>query len=537
MTQQILVWPIDLGDAVVAGDRLKYGHRYADVDDVRSSSRYSSYVLLAVGVAGCLAYLVVPVSASSGAVWYLVTALVGTAMSVVGAWQASPARRRVWTALATGQVLYLLGDVYWEYAEHVLKVLPYPSWGDAAYLLRYAACVAGLCWLVRGRQTGRDRAAFLDASILTSALALPAVMFLVVPAISGSDESLLSTIVASAYPIGDILVLAVLVRLILTPAARNLAFLSLTTGLFVLLATDVFYIVLSSSGGLLPRWANAAYALTYLLIGFAALHPSGDALEEPTVGRAARPIAAKILLLGSASLLPPVLGTTLALTHSGPNPVMVAAGGALSSVLVLVRLSDLLRESESQSTQLAAMARTDALTGVPNRRTWDYELSRACELARSGGTSLTVAMLDLDYFKNYNDTHGHLAGDLALKETAASWANLLDGHGFLARYGGEEFAAFLPDTDPRAAMNLLRRLHHNVARGQTCSIGATECLPGEPGVQAMARADEALYEAKRTGRDRTVWVDATAPDTLTVGSAASATPTSESRAGTTTGSK
>lgn len=478
---------------------------------MRPGQRYASYALLAVGLVGCLACLVVPVNASAGAVCYLTTALLGTGMSVAGARQAAPARRRVWTALATGQGLYLVGDAYWEYAEHVLNVLPYPSWGDAAYLLRYVACVAGLCWLVRGRQRGRDRAAFLDAAILTSACALPAVMFLVVPAVSGSDASLLSKMVASAYPIGDILVLAVLVRLLLTPAAHNLAFLSLTTGLTVLLATDVYYIVLASSGDLLPRWANAAYALTYLLIGFTALHPSSTALAEPTAGGAARPIAAKIMLLGTASLLPPVLGTTLALAHSGPDPVMVAAGGALSSLLVLIRLSDLLRQSESQSTQLAAMARTDSLTGVPNRRTWDHELTRAAEFARTQGTTLTVAMLDLDNFKDYNDTHGHLAGDLALKETAAAWAHDLDGLGFLARYGGEEFAVFLPGTDLPAAVDLLHDLHRSVARGQTCSIGATQWRSGEPGVTAMARADEALYEAKRTGRDRTVWMASRLP--------------------------
>lgn len=63
----------------------------------------------------------------------------------MGARFATPARRRVWVALAAGQVLSLLGDLYWEYAQHVLDVLRHPSWGDAAYLLRYVACVVGLC--------------------------------------------------------------------------------------------------------------------------------------------------------------------------------------------------------------------------------------------------------------------------------------------------------------------------------------------------------------------------------------------------------
>jgi diguanylate cyclase (GGDEF)-like protein len=323
--------------------------------------------------------------------------------------------------------------------------------------------------------------------------------------VTGSDASLLSRAVASAYPIGDLLVLSVLLRLVLTPAARNVSFVSLTSGLVVLLVTDVYYIVLTSSGGLLPRWANVAYALSYLLIGFATMHPSRSALTEPTARGAGRPVVSKIVTLGCASLLPPVLGATLALAHSHLDPLMVAIGGAASSLLVLVRLSDLLRDSESQSAQLVAMARTDGLTGVPNRRTWDYELARACESARIEGTSLTVAMLDLDNFKHYNDTQGHVSGDLALKETAAAWARVIDGHGFLARYGGEEFACFFPSTEFSAAEALLLRFHTTVAREQTCSIGVTEWLPTEQVTTAMARADEALYEAKRSGRDRTVW--------------------------------
>jgi diguanylate cyclase (GGDEF)-like protein len=267
--------------------------------------------------------------------------------------------------------------------------------------------------------------------------------------------------------------------------------------------------------------------LTYLLLGFAAMHPSSSALTEPTARGASRPVAAKVALLGCASLLAPVLLATLVLTNSTLNPMLVAVGGASSSLLVLVRLSDLLRDSESQSVQLAELARTDALTGVPNRRTWDHELARASDHARIEEASLTVVMLDLDHFKHYNDTQGHLAGDLALKETAAAWAHLLVGRGFLARYGGEEFAVFFLDSDPAAVDALARLLHQTVSRGQTCSIGVAVRYPGEPAVQALARADLALYQAKRDGRNRTVWHGTDRQAGWSHGSTAFALPSTE----------
>jgi diguanylate cyclase (GGDEF)-like protein len=460
-----------------------------------------------MGTVGCAALGVLPLGDDLAAAWYLVIGLLGTGMSIAGACRSGP-RQRIWVALALGQVLYLVGDSLWTMYESVLDISPYPSWADASYLARYVLIVLGLCWLVRGRQVGRDRAAFLDAAIVTSAFALPAAMFFILPIFSWSDTSILSMLVASAYPIGDVLILAVLLRLVTTPAARNLSFLSLTGGLVILLGTDVYYNVIVSRGLALPPWTNACYGVAYVLIGFAAMHKSRIDLTEPTARAATRPVVVKVMMLGCASLLAPGLLAALALTHSPQRALVIAIGGAVSSTLVLVRLLGLLRHSESQSVQLAELARTDALTGLPNRRSWDHQLARAAEDARAEGTSLTVAMIDLDQFKTYNDTNGHLAGDLTLKETAAAWASLLAGNGYIARYGGEEFGLFVSDVPQAVVDALINRVHQSTARGQTCSIGVAEWQPTEQPAQAVARADEALYAAKRAGRNRVVWHDA-----------------------------
>jgi diguanylate cyclase (GGDEF)-like protein len=467
--------------------------------------------LLVLGVLSSAAYAVVVPSGWTGPAWYLATAALGTGMAIRGAWTASPPRRRVWVALAWAAVLYLVGDALWVCYD-VLGVSPYPSWADAAYLSRYVPMVLALCWLVRGRQIGRDRAAFLDAAILTSAFALPATMFFIVPVFAQTDTSVLSMAVAAAYPIGDFLILAVLLRLLSSPSARNPSFFALAAGLTLFLGTDVYYDLLVSWGARMPTWIDACYLLTYLLIGFAATHSSRDALSEPTARPAQGPVAVRVLTLGCSTLLAPALLAALVLTDSLHDLLVIAVGGAVSSTLVLVRLLDLLRYSEAQSVQLAVLARTDGLTGLPNRRSWDHQLARAVEDARATGSPLTVAMIDLDQFKTYNDTFGHLAGDLALKETAAAWAHLLDGSGYVARYGGEEFGLFIPDSTPAAADALIEQVHALVARGQTCSVGVARWQTTEQPAEAVARADAALYEAKRGGRNRIVWHDTAGRD-------------------------
>jgi diguanylate cyclase (GGDEF)-like protein/PAS domain S-box-containing protein len=154
--------------------------------------------------------------------------------------------------------------------------------------------------------------------------------------------------------------------------------------------------------------------------------------------------------------------------------------------------------------QLRTTARTDALTGLPNRRAWDEELEREVARAKRYGGRLCLAMIDLDHFKRFNDREGHQAGDRLLAETAVAWRGQLRPSDLLARYGGEEFALLLPHVDAAAAAGVLSRLLDQVPRGQTASAGLAEWDGGEPGGTLVRRADDALYEAKRSGRARTV---------------------------------
>jgi diguanylate cyclase (GGDEF)-like protein len=153
---------------------------------------------------------------------------------------------------------------------------------------------------------------------------------------------------------------------------------------------------------------------------------------------------------------------------------------------------------------LQATARTDPLTGLPNRRVWDEDLERELARARRHGGTLCLAMLDLDRFKTFNDHHGHQAGDRLLAAAAAAWRPVLRATDTLARYGGEEFAVLLPHSDHDAARTVVERLLASVPLGQTASAGIAQWDGQETAESLLARADAALYAAKGAGRAQAI---------------------------------
>ncbi|CAN5281370.1 hypothetical protein BH20ACT16_BH20ACT16_08500 [soil metagenome] len=154
--------------------------------------------------------------------------------------------------------------------------------------------------------------------------------------------------------------------------------------------------------------------------------------------------------------------------------------------------------------KLQQLALTDDLTGLANRRAWQESLERELARARRHDEPLCVAMLDLDQFKPFNDTHGHQAGDQLLQELADTWRTQLRASDVLARYGGEEFALAFHASPLQSAVAVLERIRAAVPRQQTCSAGLAGFDGSESAEELVGRADAALYEAKAQGRDRTV---------------------------------
>lgn len=164
-------------------------------------------------------------------------------------------------------------------------------------------------------------------------------------------------------------------------------------------------------------------------------------------------------------------------------------------------------ELELQNADLAEQSATDPLTGLANRRAFARTLDDAIAVARSTGTPLAVALIDIDHFKSINDTLGHAEGDRVLQALGAQLRDAVAARGRVARYGGEEFVRLLPGCTPDAAAALCEQLRVEVAAMAigvriTVSTGVASLAPDDDAAALLARADAALYAAKHGGRNR-----------------------------------
>lgn len=226
-----------------------------------------------------------------------------------------------------------------------------------------------------------------------------------------------------------------------------------------------------------------------------------DAATSPAVSRRlSEATGARAVLFEPVLRAGTAVGVLVAVWKKPPRSLESHAVSAIE--LLAVEAAVAIERTETRL-QLEQLARTDPLTGLPNRRTWNEELTRALARARREHRPLTVAMLDLDHFKVLNDAHGHSAGDRVLKESAAAWSGQLREVDLIVRYGGEEFAVMLHDCDLDEARETIERVRAVTASGQTCSAGLAVWDGAETPSALVRRADLALYAAKRGGRDRT----------------------------------
>ena len=408
--------------------------------------------------------------------------------------------RGAWLLMAGGLLCYAAGTVYWVAVLVKLNPPPYPSFADAMWLAYYPFAYAAVLRLLRARQSQISAPAWLDGLIASAcAAAFASVIFLTgfAGAAAGSGWSL---VVSLAYPIADIVLAGVLLGAWALSGWRlDRVWILLLAGMGINTTANGIHMLDTTSGTYVPGgWTDALWSVALAVIVAAAWQSPRQASER----RPARALVAVALpaVLACASMALLLRGSWF---YEGmPRTTSALAAAAIAAAIVRMLLTVRAVESLADARR---QARTDDLTELPNRRmfleTLDHELCR-----RDLAAPMAVAIVDLDRFKEINDSFGHHLGDRLLQLVAARLAEALGTAGVLARLGGDEFGVLLPTADAqraqKVAAGLLAALRRpfdleQIGLHVDASIGVA-AFPdhGIDRSTLLRHADSAMYTAK-----------------------------------------
>jgi class 3 adenylate cyclase len=345
---------------------------------------------LGVGLAALVGFYALPRdSLLQDTIYYPALGFFSVAAIVAGVAWHRPPHPLPWLLFAAGQLLFVLGDVVFGLDQHVFGSTAFPGPADGLYLAGYPVLAAGLWLLVRQRESGRDWPSLIDAATVTVALGIVAWELLIVPYTRDDTLSVADKVASIAYPLGDVLLLAVAARLVLTSAARTVSYVLIGLSLLALLIADPLYTVFTIRGDYgSGSPIDAGWMISYLLFGAAALHASMRTTSDPAPETLTRLTPGRLALLAGAALTAP------AVLAYRPERVGVACTAVLV-VLVGARLSGIVGRHERA---LAREARLRAAAATLVAATTDEEIHRAAvETAVSfagGGSRATLVLGD-----------------------------------------------------------------------------------------------------------------------------------------------
>jgi diguanylate cyclase len=411
--------------------------------------------------------------------------------------------RGAWLLMAGGLSCYAAGTIYWVAVLVELDPPPYPSVADAMWLAYYPFAYAAVLRLLRARQPRISAPTWLDGLIAAAcAASFASVMFLTGFA-GDSGGSAWSAVVRLAYPTADIVLAGVLLGAwALSGWRTERVWMLLLAGMGINTTANGIHMFETASGIYVPGgWPDALWSVALAVIVAAAWQRPKQASNRPParalVGMALPAVLAcasmAMLLYGSSPNDPnDVLPRTSSLLAAG------AIAAAIVRMLLTVRAVEALADARRQ-------ARTDDLTELPNRRLFLEALDRDLH-RRDSQAPMAVAIVDLDRFKEINDSFGHHLGDRLLQMVAARLAEAFGNAGVLARLGGDEFGVLLPtaeaDRAREIAFGLLAALRRpfdleQIALHIDASIGVA-AFPdhGTDRSTLLRHADIAMYNAK-----------------------------------------
>jgi diguanylate cyclase (GGDEF)-like protein len=435
---------------------------------------------------------------------------IGAGFAVVGAVAAvrrSPSDTRGWSLLAAGLVCWWIGDLIVDYFRLQRGEVPALSLGDPMYLIGYPLMAMGCMRLIRQDRLPGQRDGLLDGIAFSGAAALAAWRFLVEPNFADTGSTLERFVLAS-YPLGDVLLLALVSWLALAPGRHRRPSRILGAFLGAILVVDIAYAIAThtDSAGVL-RWLDAAYPISYTLLALAIV-------QQPAVPKARTEVGlhlARVFFLGISLWLIPVL-TISSFGVRLDRSVVAMLASAATTAAVLARFVFVVRERDLARQDLIHVASHDPLTGLANRRLFMERLDRA---STTRGRSAALIFIDLDGLKGVNDRHGHDIGDLVLIEVGRRMRACAPEGALSARLGGDEFAilcdeyanGFSPQSLADELLTSMRidrlALEDGTPLGITASVGVVIFAGGMANAEEFLKhADDAMYAAKRAGGDR-----------------------------------
>ncbi len=492
------------------------GVQAAGQDRLRSRAWW---LLLAVGAVGILVSRLVPDGVPRSIV-FLLCGLTATAGIVAGIRLHRPAQALPWYLMALGQFTWAVADTLGAFYSDVLGIELFPTPADAIYLLGYSIVAFGLL-LFDGQRAARGLAGRLDSAILVVALGLLTWVALAQPTLEALGVSTAAGIVSLAYPIADVALAAILVRLVTTPLGRTVAFRLLAAAVGSLLLADVLASALEQLTWASSDQLEALWMVSYLLWAAAALHPSMahalESVDEPDRSFSRVGLAALALAL----VMPGGLLAAKALAGQTIDVWPIVIGSALTCGLVMARIGVAARKMEQTQAErehaliaLNHQATHDPLTGLANRARAVEVMRMALSRARRAGTLVGLLFIDLDGFKQVNDTLGHAAGDEVLAAAGERMLLSVRPGDVVARLGGDEFLVLLEPVDDEVnAVRVAERLVADLAEPIQLSNGRQARIGASIGVtlnsdstiepdRLMQEADHAVFRAKAGGRGR-----------------------------------
>ena len=477
----------------------------------------SWWLLLVVG--GSLAVIRLLLPPLAAATIYDLLSLATALAIVAGIVIHRPEHRLPWLLLALAQLLYLGGDVLWDVWLYGLGEAPFPSVADLSYLSAYPAIVVALLLMIRARSPGSDRKGLIEALIVTSGVAVASWTFLIDPYLQDTSLGVLDVATSVAYPLADLLLVAVIVRLMVSSGARTVSYWFLSASLLLALAADTLFAVQALQSSYVENSPlDLLFLASYLSFGAAALHPSMHDVATPAPRDVDRLSWRRFALMMAAALAGPSIIAVEWLNGLTLNVPVLVGGCIVGSALVVIRLTGavhtlagMLAERDDLQIRLSHLAFHDDLTGLANRALFLDRVAHALSRRQLRSAKLAVLLVDLDDFKTVNDSVGHDAGDELLIAVGERIRLALRGHDTVARLGGDEFSILVDDLDDDdEAIVAGERLLAQFAvpfeiRGReffvTPSIGVALAPDTDTSAEAILRdADIAMYRAKARGK-------------------------------------